>query len=563
MIQMELKNRSEAFNIAHNPMRNYWDGQQAAVASMFGAIHDGYKIIALQAGTGTGKSVMLGTMGYLMGESHILTSQKKLQEQYLELGEDFKRIMGRSNFTCMEDCSMTCDKGTCVTTGDDTFVCPHKPAKSGALEAFAGKFWNSQHEEDHCPYWKNVEIAWHAQHKVFNYAYYSLKMNNEHNEFEPTAVQLLDEAHNLEDSVRSMSSFEITDRSMAHVRYNPGIDSLRDGRFERVEKQLTNKHSATDWLSELEERVDFRLTETLDAKKNGSKHDDIKGRVLNLEGMLDRLRILNKRFSVNPDNWVFSKSDNGFKLTPLRIGDYLKDVILRHSDVTILASATLPSKKVLCQRLGLKEDEVFYYDMPSPFDPDNAPIFMYSKPIMKYDPSGMGNIRNVMGGAIKSVMSEYRGQRGLILCNSFAEVLHYTEFIRDKFPAEYSRLTIHRRGESAEDLLREHASKPDSVIISPSMWEGLDLKGSLGEFLIIAKVPYPDMSDPVIKGLMEMDKKIYYENCVLKIMQGVGRVIRSMDDEADIHILDGAIVQLFKYNRKNFTDEFIERVIRV
>lgn len=560
---MKLKPRSEAFNIAHNPMRNYWEGQQAAVASIFGAIHDGYKVIALNAGTGTGKSVMLAAQGNLMGDSHILTSQKKLQEQYLELGSNFKRVLGRSNFTCKHDCSVTCDKGTCVTTGDDTFKCPYKPAKSGPREAFADKFWTSTNTDDHCPYWKNVEIAWHAQHKVFNYAYYVLKMNNDYNEFEKASVQLLDEAHNLEDNVRSMSAFEITDRIMAHVRYNPGIDTFRDGKFERVEKQINNKHSATDWLVQLEERVDMRLTDTLDAKKNGSKDDDIQRRILNLEGLLNRLRVLNDRFKSNPDNWVFSKSDYGFKLTPLFIGDYLHGTVLRHADVSIFASATLPPKKMLCERLGLKEDEVFYYTMPSPFDPDNAPIFMYSKPVMKYDPSGMDHIRNVMGGAIKSVMGEYKGQRGLILCNSFAEVMHYRDFIRNKFPEDYHRLTVHRKGDNVEDLLREHASKPDSVIISPSMWEGLDLKGDLGEFLIIAKVPYPDMSDPVVKGLMAMDKKIYYENTVLKIMQGVGRVIRSAEDEADIHILDGAFVQLFRYNKRQFTEEFIERVIRV
>ena len=99
----ELPPMSEVLNPKYNPKGSFWQGQAMAVASIMRAIHDGYKIIALSAGTGTGKSVMNATLGNLLGGSHILTTQKKLQEQYLDLGSDFQRVTGRSNFTCRND----------------------------------------------------------------------------------------------------------------------------------------------------------------------------------------------------------------------------------------------------------------------------------------------------------------------------------------------------------------------------------------------------------------------------------------------------------------------------
>ena len=112
-------------------------------------------------------------------------------------------------------------------------------------------------------------------------------------------------------------------------------------------------------------------------------------------------------------------------------------------------------------------------------------------------------------------------------------------------------------------MFEDHSVKEGSVIISPSLWEGADLKGDLAEFLVIAKVPYPTFNDPIIQGLMQIDKNRYYEDCVMKIRQGVGRVIRSVEDEADIYITDAAFKTIYRYNRGLFPEDFQSRVVNV
>jgi len=553
---MKLLPRKEALNKKHNPKNDFWSGQALAVASVFGAIHNGYKIIAIDAPTGTGKSIMNATLGNLLGGSHILTTQKKLQEQYLELGSDYQRVLGRSNFVCLNNRRKTCDVGMCIT-GPDDFKCKAKPGQHGKYPAFANKYWPGNEK---CPYWENVATAWHAKHTIFNYAYYSLKMNSEYNEFKHSTVQILDEGHNLEDYVRNVASFEISDKGLYHVRYVAGVDTMDDGKFERVDRQIADKHDAIDWLDSLLQLVGLRLLDSNNAKENGNV--EIKRRIVKLENMSQRIKMVASRIHRNPDNWVYTKVNNGFRLSPLEIGEYAKEVIFRHADIQIFSSATLPPKKVLCKRFGFSEDEVFYYSMPSQFDPEKAPIFSYPQPNMSYVPD-MTRKRSKMGGVLASIIKEYPNQRGLILCNSYIEVEFYANYLAEKFPDCSRRLTVHARGDNVESLLKDHTVKKDSVIISPALWEGLDLYGDLGKFLIISKIPYPDYNDPVIQGLKEIDKHRYFEDTIMKLLQGIGRVIRSIDDEADIHIPDAAFKTIYRYNRKLFSEDFQSRVVNV
>jgi Rad3-related DNA helicase len=551
---MELKTMKKA--LACNPMPEYWPGQMLTVSTIYRAYLDGYKIAALDAGVGTGKTIMAATLARAFGDSHIITTQKKLQEQYLSLGEEFKRITGRGNHVCRATSSVMCDKGYCIT-GPEDFKCAMRPQNSGRFHAYGEKYWSSFDISEHCNYWQNVADGVNAPNTVFNYAYYSLKMNNPHNDIPRATFQVLDEGHNAEAAVRGVCAFELRDRSLYHVQYMPGIDTDDDERFIKVERQLANKEDAISWLEELRNFIDMRLADCEMARGLGNKN--IHKRITSLDSLKGRISDLVNRYNEDPDNWVFEKYMNGFKFSPLLVGDYFHEIITRHADYQLIMSATLPPEDVLCDRLAIDPDEIFYYTMPSPFDPDLAPIYSYPQPTMTYSPD-MTNKRNRMGGSIAALMKAYSEERGLILCNSHKEIEFYEEYLDNKFPEQALRLTVHRKGDAFEDIVEDHMAKPNSVLISASAWEGLDLKDEAGRFCGIAKVPYPDMRDPVIKGLMEIDKNRYFEDTIQKIRQGVGRVVRSSEDWGDIHILDGAFRKLFLYNQKSFPEQFIERV---
>ena len=556
----KLLPRNAAFDGKYNPMNSYREGQLPAIISCWGAIHNGYKVIALDAGTGSGKSILGAALGNLSQSSYICTTQKNLQDQYLSLGTKFKKTIGRSNFVCIASGKKkTCNQGDCITK--DNFKCRFKPSTSGKYHAYNNMYWHYEDESKRCKYWRNVESGVNAPQTIFNYAYYILKMNSPYNDFSKRGIQILDEGHNLEEHIRNVSTFEIHDRGLYPVCFNKNIDYTPYDEFENIPQEIQTKTSAIEWLERLREVVEIRQNETRISKETGN--DEAVRRLNDLHSLADRIKNLLLSYSDNADNWVFLKEITGFKLVPLYIGDFFRDTVLPHADVTLIMSATLPSKKVLCKRLGLNEDEIFYYTMDSTFPPENSTIFSYAQPTMNYVEGGMDAKRNRMGKKIIDVLKKHPNKRGLILCNSFKEVEHYERQMRDTSREEYMRLVVHQRGDKIEYLLDEHRDSTNRVILSPSAWEGLDLLGTLGEFLIISKVPFGDMSSPVIQGLKELDVKRYFEDTCMKIRQGTGRIIRSPDDKGDIYLLDGSFRRLYRFNKSEFPLSFQERVVIV
>jgi ATP-dependent DNA helicase DinG len=82
-----------------------------------------------------------------------------------------------------------------------------------------------------------------------------------------------------------------------------------------------------------------------------------------------------------------------------------------------------------------------------------------------------------------------------------------------------------------DEVITEHVNgtKP-TVLISPSLHTGLDLKDDLSRFQIIIKIPYPNIGDRWTDEKRKIDERSYYWQTGLKLIQGYGRSIRSKED---------------------------------
>jgi len=111
-------------------------------------------------------------------------------------------------------------------------------------------------------------------------------------------------------------------------------------------------------------------------------------------------------------------------------------------------------------------------------------------------------------------------------------------------------------------LEKHYSSKKPTVLISPSLHLGVDLKDDLSRFQIIVKVPYPDLTDKRIGKMKERDPKWYTWNTVLRLVQAYGRSIRNDEDSATTYILDSSISYLLKNAHdivpKWFTEAIVE-----
>lgn len=104
-------------------------------------------------------------------------------------------------------------------------------------------------------------------------------------------------------------------------------------------------------------------------------------------------------------------------------------------------------------------------------------------------------------------------------------------------------------GSSQDVVINQFKDNVDSVLFGTGLfWEGIDIKGESLSNLIIVKLPFP-VPDPVLeyKSNLTQDKyAVYLAEMIIRLRQGVGRLIRSMDDTGIVSILDPRIGDNYK-----------------
>ena len=88
--------------------------------------------------------------------------------------------------------------------------------------------------------------------------------------------------------------------------------------------------------------------------------------------------------------------------------------------------------------------------------------------------------------------------------------------------------------------------EPTIALGTSSLWEGVDLQGASLDALVMARLPFPVPSDPIVAARSEMYEDGFTEysipEAVQRFRQGFGRLIRSKTDRGVFVILDNRIV---------------------
>jgi ATP-dependent DNA helicase DinG len=162
--------------------------------------------------------------------------------------------------------------------------------------------------------------------------------------------------------------------------------------------------------------------------------------------------------------------------------------------------------------------------------------------------------------AVDEIMLKHNNEKGIIHTTSYAQL----QFIKDHIKKENQDRLIETgtRMDRTEVLERHYSSKKPTVLISPSLHLGVDLKDDLSRFQIVVKVPYPDLTDKKIAKMKERDQKWYTWNTVLRLVQAYGRSVRSKDDYATTYVLDSSISYLLKNAQDIVPKWFTEAIVQ-
>jgi len=114
-----------------------------------------------------------------------------------------------------------------------------------------------------------------------------------------------------------------------------------------------------------------------------------------------------------------------------------------------------------------------------------------------------------------------------------------------------------------EEVLKKHFESEDpTVLLSPSMMEGVDLADDASRFQILCKVPYPYLGDAVVKKRMNKNKLWYPYSTAKSIVQSLGRSIRNDTDYAVSYIVDSDWENFYSKNSSMLPEEFKRAIKR-
>lgn len=557
------------------------------------SLKSGYKFIFLEAPTGFGKSAVAVSLARFLGSSHICTSTKDLQTQYSRDFPYLYEVKGRNNFPCIvkEDMGVSenCEYGPCLK--DDDFDCLYKTRmmdydvqaegtiyENIELNKYALKKYHDKTKEHSqlvqiewkpCHYYHQKWISVKSSHTIYNYKYflsdlfYSSGVNKR-------KLLILDEAHTLESEISSFKNFNINKEYLA--RFFPKI-ALPEGKHSDIETWIDFCLKLKKLFSEYVDKAESMIEQSGSIRRSNSNNNNDDNIELNIneKNLIDAI-IYQKNLSVfindlqsQKDNWLVTnivKNDFDNKilkvrLEPLVVSNYFKDIFDKAS-TSLLMSATILSKDNLCNAVGLNDKDVKFIRVEhSEFPVKNRPIYLMNVAWLNAQTMSQ-SLPNIVK-VIDNLLSVHKNDKGIIHTTSYSQV----QFIKNNL----SKLNLARLIETNpkfdrnEMILKHVESQKPTVLISPSMFLGVDLKDDLSRFQIIVKVPYPDLTDKKISVLKQRNPKWYEWNTILRLIQAYGRSVRNSGDYANTYILDSSVSYLLRNGKDMIPKWFSEAII--
>ena len=239
-------------------------------------------------------------------------------------------------------------------------------------------------------------------------------------------------------------------------------------------------------------------------------------------------------------------SERNFRLivSPIDISDaFRKKLDATSCDSVIFTSATLSSQqsfKYYGERLGIEDIESNQFD--SPFDYKSQALLYI--PEYLPDPSHANYARAF--GKLCCELIEITQGHCFILFTSYRMLTWTADYLRSRIDYPLFVQGDYQRSE----LLQQYLQSKNPVLLgTSSFWEGVDVKGDQLRCVIIDKLPFKSPQDPVYRKRLQLANQnggnafvdIQIPEATISLRQGVGRLIRDIDDRGIVALCDNRL----------------------
>lgn len=510
------------------PFAQYRQGQREALDRARQALKEGKRFVVIEAPTGAGKSAIAITLAREAASSYILTAQKILQDQYHRDFPDVALMKGRSNYPCLV-----------------------APTHAAAAPCIAGRKFP---ECDDCPYFVAKDQAIGAHNALMNYAYYLAELNYSGG-FQPRELLILDEAHNVEAALMGFIQITLSDVMFARVGIPERIPSV----FEDAQY--------FDFAEDIAPLIKGRSKEI----ETQLKKDNLTGELAlsfmqnkqYLDNQMKRLELLQYSREEEDVEWVVERgrSSDGQWITfkPVKVAAFTEPLLFGFAEQVVMLSATILDAPTYLRSLGIDPRSTEIIQVASDFPPENRPIYL--RPVARLTRHYLEQDLPKLLHELSELFAAHPYDKGVIHAHSYK----IASYIAKHLPKDHQqRLVTHYSSDGRDAALEKHmTSKKPTVLLTPSMTEGIDLADELSRWQVICKIPYPYLGDPQVARRKADDSAWYDWRTCLTVVQAYGRSVRSRDDFAITYLLDADFPAFLKRQQRRLPGWFLEAVVSV
>lgn len=513
------------------------------------------KFFLLDLPTGVGKSILALSIiqRYLRdvdsdAKFDVLTESKILQKQYADDFNAVSNLWGRNTYSCSQF-SCSCEQGKEF----------QKISKTKC---------------DDCPYDEAREQFMGGKVSLTNFHMFTLMRLNKLLDRRESNVLIVDEAHGLEDVVSNFVSVTISQQNLMSMGFDKPEEILKSISNITVVEDFVEfcEEFLLDKMNQLSSKLERKIKGDVDALNREMKIDNLMGgttkevkvskQLESIKSNKSRIENFLTEYKADYTNWSLNvefdeKKKRRLVIQPTWAHPFFDKYIWSKYDKVILMSGTILNKHIFSFINGIPPNLSEYYMIDSPFDVKKRPIYYMPMGKMNYKLKEQ-TFRNYIP-ILKKLMVKYGNQKGIIHSTTFELQDWVTENIKSK------RLISHSSGQESKTfaLKKHYTSKEPTILVSPSMGTGIDLKDSRARFQISLKVPYPNLGDSKNKKRMSERPDWYAWMTVTKLIQTYGRAVRNMDDHSHFIILDSCFGDVLAYSSHLFPEWILKAIKQV
>ena len=405
-----------------------------------------------------------------------------------------------------------------------------------------------------------------------------------------TQLIVVDEAHNLEDKVRRATTERFSQRQINSL-ISSSLKTLRSEEQSYVQGQADRAvRSAQQFYGNLARQMKQQLDSTDRDLKYAERfffHD--------IWGAIEKLRVLSEDLSKLSDSiqvyasmdfrhrsdttaaddlealaqslsvllaeqdkrliWLERRGTSPFPdliCCPKNTRDTIRQLYFTGSVQSIMTSATLTSAQggraeeqyaYFLQNTGFPVGErgVLSEPKPSPFPYDEHALIYYCQDLPH--PTREHEVFIEKGVDRLVQLLNITHGKSLILFTAKTDMEEvYSALLKTALPY---KILVQQDGSSQERVLQEFREDTDSVLLGTgSYWEGISIEGKSLSHLVIFRLPFP-VPDPIIEYKASLAKDSLMEvrvpEMVIKLKQGIGRLIRNFTDTGIVSIIDSRL----------------------